>query len=305
MKHFILLLMAAFLLCQPLSSQIRIVATEQLPLDPAKEWALPQFSPDGSRIYLTVASYDGIWEYDAASHATRCLTTDRSSGFGFAVSADGRQLAYRRNLESNGPERRQEIVLLNLLTGQSSTLSHGADLSAPVFIRSSVAYSSAGTFGGAAAEATTSEATLLGIERTKILLHKGGANQTLDPLGDGSYIWPSLSPDRTKLVAYDMNRGTFVCSLDGSGITMLGRRDAPSWTRSGKWLVYMKDLDDGQRILGSELCAVSPDGKTETTLTSTNDRAEMFPNCSPAANSIVCSTLDGRILVLTYEEVAR
>ena len=40
-----------------------------------------------------------------------------------------------------------------------------------------------------------------------------------------------------------------------------GRANAPSWMRSGGWLVSMDDRDDGHRVLSSDLCAVDRAGK--------------------------------------------
>jgi Tol biopolymer transport system component len=82
----------------------------------------------------------------------------------------------------------------------------------------------------------------------------------------------------------------------------LGRRDAPSWTRSGNWIVYMDDKDDGHQILSSDLWAVTPDGKSAVQLTTTDRILEMYPQCSPTENKIVCSTMGGEIYLLSYEE---
>jgi Tol biopolymer transport system component len=99
-----------------------------------------------------------------------------------------------------------------------------------------------------------------------------------------------------------MDRGAFVCDLTGRVLSKLGRRDAPSWTKSGKWIVYMEDKDDGHKLLSSDLSAITPDGKTVVPLTSTPAIFEMYPQCSPTENKIVCSTADAAILVLEYEE---
>jgi Tol biopolymer transport system component len=142
----------------------------------------------------------------------------------------------------------------------------------------------------------------LGIEETKIALTVKGKKVTLDPFGQGSYIWPSLSPDKQFLVAYEIDRGAFVCDLTGKVISTFGRRDAPTWTRSGRWIVYMEDKDDGHRLLSSDLFAVTRDGSSTVQLTSTAALMELDPHCSPTENKIVCSTSDGSILLLEYEE---
>jgi Tol biopolymer transport system component len=102
-----------------------------------------------------------------------------------------------------------------------------------------------------------------------------------------------------------MERGTVVADADGTNPVRLGKRNAAVWTRDGRWLVYMDDKVDGHAITGSEVAYVSPDGKISARLTSTRRRTEMYPQCSPTADRIVCSTLEGEILVLTYAEAGR
>ncbi|HMK38428.1 MAG TPA: hypothetical protein VK569_03745, partial [Bacteroidota bacterium] len=147
--------------------------------------------------------------------------------------------------------------------------------------------------------------SVLGIEETKIAVLRDGLKSLLDPLGGGSYIWPSLSPDGSSLLAYDMDRGAFVSNPDGSRPLRIGRRDAPAWTRDGKWIVFMADSDDGHAIRSSAIAFISPDGNVIGDLTSGSGRNEMFPQCSPVADAIVCSTLGGEILVITYGEAPR
>jgi hypothetical protein len=94
-----------------------------------------------------------------------------------------------------------------------------------------------------------------------------------------------------------------VCDLDGNAIVRLGRLDGAVWTRDGQWLVYMDDKDDGHRILASDIKFKSADGTMSGALTATADLFEMYPSCSPVENRIVCSSLSGKIFLLTYEEV--
>ena len=63
----------------------------------------------------------------------------------------------------------------------------------------------------------------------------------------------------------------------------------------------MDDRDDGEKLLSSDLAAISLDGNTVVQLTS-DKVMEMYPQCSPTENKIACSSADGAIYVLTYEE---
>jgi Tol biopolymer transport system component len=284
-------------------AQINVTRTEKLNLPRSNTWSHPQFSPTGGLIYFTNINGDGIWEYSPRTKSVRQITADAKSGLSYDISADGKSMIYRRTLyDKSGRNRNQDVVLMNLAKRTSNVVASGSDLPAPSFSDNTPVYSAKTRITGLPTTATVTNVSILGIEDTKIAVNLNGTKTLLDPLGNGSYVWPVLSPDKQQIVAYEMDRGAFVCNLRGTVVSRLGRRDAPSWSRSGKWIVYMDDKDDGHRLLSSDLFAVSPDGRNVTQLTSTASLLEMYPHCSPTENKIVCSTTDGSILVLHYEE---
>ncbi len=305
MRSAIALVLCLLPLLSP--AQPKIVRVETLPLGKSRSWSQPRWSPDGKTIYYTASDFDGIWAYSTASGKSVQITTDKASGYGFTISPDGARIAWRRTLSGVLPgERLQEAVVGNVAGGGSTILSSGKSVSLPAFVRSDVVYSVGNRVEGVTAGAQPAgTVAILGIEETKIAVLRDGVKSFIDPLGNGSYVWPSLSPDGSKLLAYEMDRGTFVSDADGSHAVRVGRRDAPVWTRDGRWVIYMADSDDGHAIRSSEIAYVSPDGKVSGNLTSTSHTIEMYPQCSPVADAIVCSTLEGEILVITYDEVSR
>lgn len=284
-------------------AQINIKRTETLSLSRSQTWSHPQFSPSGGLIYFTNIEGDGIWEYSTRTRSVRQITSDPKSGLAFNISNDGKSIIYRRTLlDRSGRTRKQDVVLMNLARRSSRVLASGPDVLIPSFAENAPVYSTKSKTEGLAGTAGTTNVSIIGIEETKIAINVNGTKTLLDPLGKGSYVWPVLSPDKQQIVAYEMDRGAFVCNLRGTVISRLGRRDAPSWTRSGRWIVYMEDKDDGHILLSSDIFAVTPDGKSVVQLTSTTGVFELYPQCSPTENKIVCSTSDGSILVLEYEE---
>lgn len=292
------ILFSSFLFAQP-----RITRIDKLPLESIQEWSHPQFSPDGQKIYFTTVNGNGIWEYSIGTQSVRQNTSDPQSGAAFSISPDGGQIAYRRTFtDAKMRQRTQEIVLQDLSTNLTSVLASGADVSAPVFSQDNVVFSIQGEARNLSKAQNTGNITILGIEGTKISLNKNEQKLLLDPFSNGSYVWPSLSPDKKEIVAYEMDRGAFVCDLEGTILATLGRRNAPSWTRTGKWIIYMNDKDDGHQILSSDLHYISPDGKQSGQLTLTSDIIEMYPQCSPTENKIVYCSLQGEIFLLSYTE---
>ena len=297
------LLLLAIICASDAQAQISIMRTEKLALSRSQTWSHPQFSPTGGLIYFTNLDGNGIWEYSRRTRSVRQITSDPKSGLAFNISTDGKSMIYRRTTISNsGRTRKQDVVLMNLAKRSATQLASGSDLPIPSFSDNVPVYSAKAKIEGLPKTASISSVSILGIEDTKIALNVNGTKTLLDPFGNGSYVWPVLSPDKQQIVAYEADRGAFVCTLRGKVVSRLGRRDAPSWTRSGRWIVYMNDKDDGHKLLSSDIFAVSPDGKTVVQLTSTAGVMEMNPQCSPTENTIVCNSADGAIIILEYEE---
>ena len=301
-----LCLLAAVLLFTVFAqAQIEVLSVQKLDLGADQDWYQPRFSPDGKSVYMTNSDFDGIWQYSLSSRDTRQITEDPKSGYGYSFSPDGQSIAYRRTFYNDRTyERTQEIVILNMQTGSSAVQASQGTLSVPVFAGATLMYAEASQVQGLQKTALPAEPVLLGTEKTKIALLLEGQKIIFDPLKNGRYIWPALSPDKQKIVTYAMDAGTIVADLQGNVLARLGRRDAAVWTRSGRWLAYMDDRDDGHQTISSDLRAVSPDGLTTVQLTSTPDVKEMYPQCSPTDDSIVFSTAEGDVYVLTYREVA-
>ena len=284
-------------------AQLKVTREEPLPLDPTRQWSQPRFSPDGSRIYLTAPDYRGIWEFDLANQTTRQITADPGSGYAYALSADGSLLAYRRTLAPEAIQsRRQELVLLRLGEPIPEVIAQDRKLSVPAFAGDRLVYLEQPALEK---PGTADAVSILGLDQTKIAVLVSGSRRLLDPLGTGRYIWPSLSPDQTRIAAVQMERGALVCDLDGAVLALLGKCNAPSWTHDGRWIIGMDDRDDGHRVTASDLVYLSPDGVRSGRLTATEERKEMFPSCSPVDRRIVFSTLDGRVYLLSYQEEGR
>ncbi|MBI3006310.1 MAG: PD40 domain-containing protein [Ignavibacteriales bacterium] len=284
-----------------LEAQPRVVATEELALGTDRSWQNPRFSPTGTSIFYTSENFHGIWEYSLESKTIRQVTSDPHSGFGYALSRDGKSIAYRSTTILPSRRRKQEIIVVEIGKPEKQVVDSGENLSNPSFANNKLLYSK-GSWKEVNLHVQSDEIQILGIENTKIALLKDSRRVLLDPFGSGSYIWPSLSPDKKFIVAYEVDRGTFVSDLDGTLVARLGRRDAPSWTHDGKWIAFMNEQDDGHQILASDILLISPDGKEVHQLTETMDAIELNPQCSPTEKKIVYNTLDGRIFVLTYTE---
>jgi Tol biopolymer transport system component len=279
-------------------SQIRVVSIEKVNL-PEKVYSYQtKFSSDGKHLYFSNSSYSGIWRYNIDGKTTQEITKDNFSGFGFDISRAGDKIAYRRTI-GEGMFRKQEIVEKSLNDNSTSVIESAQNISTPIYYSEKIVSSK--NIADISGLQTENEVKLLGIENTKIAIIKNGKKEILDPLENGSYIWPSLSPDGKTILAVDMTQGAFLYTIDSKVTQILGRRNAPSFTHDGKWIIYMLDKDDGHQIISSDIYAVSADGQTTVQLTN-DTNINLNPVCSVTENKVAFSTLDGKLFILSYEE---
>lgn len=131
-------------------------------------------------------------------------------------------------------------------------------------------------------------------ENLKISVYGKDGKRVLTPNGeDFRYIWPSVSPDGTKLLYTVSGVGTFVCGIDGSDPVTLGILRAPEWV-DNEWVVGMNNVSTS-RIVKSSVDVVKADGSYRQTLTPESIVAT-YP--SAAAGKVAFCTEDGDVYVM-------
>lgn len=235
-------------------------------------------SADGSYVLITNGSNHGLRRYDVATGKTTTISTAAGAGYNVQISKDGQELVYREtNYDAQGL-RRSDIVRLDLATAKTTTIAKGQ--------RDMMAM------------ANTGAKVSVSINDRKIVLNKNGKNIVLAPNGSQeSYIWPSVSPDGTKLCYYVCGNGCWVANLDGSGKQYIGHDCRAAQWYDNNTLVAMADEDDGHFITASAIVAYTLDGKKQVL----TDKSMIAVEPYTTANTVVFSTLDGEVYMLNVK----
>ncbi len=293
------LLFSSVIAAQPVS----LKATTEVSAKSDGEFYFPKFSVDGSSIYFTGANFTGIYRYDRSSKKISEVNAERGAGYNFEFSPDGNTLYYRTDRYINR-RKYSSLKATDLRSMKTQTIqSDKRQLSPPVVLEDgSLAYIinkklSINRSGVKQRSVQTSSKPFAQIENGSIALYSAAGKTILTPLGCGNYIWPSVSPDGTKLLFTLAGRGTYVTDLNGKNPVALGKADYPQWSPDGKWIAYMLDEDDGIKVTLSDIYVQASDGSKTIKLTDGEDN-EMYPSWSPEGDELAVSTDDGRILLL-------
>ena len=139
-------------------------------------------------------------------------------------------------------------------------------------------------------------AVVLSINNRQLMISRNGKTSNLSPNGkDKSYLWPSLSPDGTKILYYVGAEGAFVCNLDGSHVKPLGMMRAPQWWDDST-VVGMYDQDDGEFVYASRIVATNLKGDKQTL--TPDSLIAMYPKVSAQTGKIAFSTPEGKAYII-------
>ena len=235
-------------------------------------------SPDGSYILLTNGSNHGLQRFDVATGKTTVISTAEGAGYNVKVSNDGQEVVYRETTFDRNNLRQNKIVRLNMYNQRQNVVARNQRDMKQM--------------------ATSDNLTTVSINDRLIVLKRNGLTTTLAPNGSHlSYIWPSVSPDGTKLCYYVCGNGCWVSNIDGSNPQYIGHACRAAQWYDNNTLVAMADEDDGHFITASAIVAYTLDGKMQKLTNS--DMIAMFPYA--AENAIVFSTIEGEVYMLNVK----
>ncbi len=129
----------------------------------------------------------------------------------------------------------------------------------------------------------------------KINIVDGNNVTTLAPNGENErYLWPTLSPDGSKIAYTVSGKGSYVYDIATGTTTFVGKYRAPQWM-GNDYVVAMNDRDDGYKITGSTVMVCAANGSFSQQVTP-DDMVCMFPSAIPG--KIAFHTLEGEIYIL-------
>jgi Tol biopolymer transport system component len=274
-----MLFVAACLMSLAASAQVlEVVSMQQLPIAAQADMKVAGISPAGDYILLTTGSNQGLQRYDLESQALTTITDAAGAGYNVQVSNNGQEVVYRETTIDRNNLRQNKVVRLNMYNQRQNVVARGQRDMKHM--------------------ATSDNLTSVSIKDRLIVLKRNGLTTTLAPNGmNESYIWPSVSPDGSKICYYVCGNGCWVANIDGSNPQYIGHGCQAAKWYDNNTLVAMATEDDGHFTTASAIVLYTLDGKKQTL---TNDSMiAMYPYA--AENAIVFSTIEGETYLLNVK----
>lgn len=280
-----LLAITVLLYCTSMMYAQVVTVTERSQLPIGSMAYHPVLSQDGSQLLFTTDNYYGLNLYDFSNQSTQTISTSESSGYKPYFNIDENSIYYKK-VETKQARKHEKVMCFNTVHHQTKVCENESFI--PRLSNSSLVRNNA---AGVVAAYT---------KNLKLYIEKQGQTISLDPLGNESrYIWGSLSPDGTKILFTATGKGTYICDVNGTVLSNLGKLNAPSWCGNDK-IVGMNDRDNGDFITSSQIVIKSFDGHSSQVLSLPKEIA-MNPTATASGNKIAYHTIEGKIIVLNIK----
>ena len=273
------LLLATCMLSMLASSQIlEVVSVEKLATASHPDARVAGISPNGDYVLITDGGENGLHRYDLASKKLTTITKAPAAGFNVQISADGNELAFSEMCIEKDRSITHNIHRVNFASNTKAKVAEKQSLLTDLRF----------------AEANVSIVN----EECQIYLMKNGKKIHIAPQGEEyTYIWQSLSPDKTKICYYVSELGCYVCDLKGENSQFIGFDcRAPQWYDNNT-LIGMYDLDDDHFTVSSRIVAYTLDGKYQ--ILTDPEMIAMYPFATEG--KIAFSTVDGKAYIMNVK----
>ena len=293
-------------LCLPIAVSAQVLSVksvEKVPIPVDADNAVAAISPGGDYILLTTSTHRGLKKFDLATGETTTLTEAEGAGYGTTVTADGKTIVYRETSFTPQHLKMTALKSISTVTGAKRELApaqrmlQGYRLDGNAAAVISKGKMRVHSLNGAKIVATPPTLSLT--QNHQMQLTRNGRTTLLAPNGKNvRYIWPSLSPDGTKVLYYVSGVGCFVCDLNGNNVKPMGQLRAAKWY-DNTTIVGMNDQDNGEYVTSSSIIAKTLSG-AEQKLTSDEIIAQ-YPQVSPSSRKIAFETPAGEAYIINLQ----
>ena len=288
---------SAMLLCSSVlgfAQLVEIQSVDKIDLPEGVSVNQATISPDGSFVVFSQNAKGGLHKMDLASKEINMISANGNS-FDLKIAADG-TVVFRESRTAENKLRYTSLKAVDARGVETTLVAPTRDLNGFAVNGTNVMtvdnnkVEAKSLNGGAAVQMPVAS-----IRYGQLCID----GKVISPNGQegASYLWPSISPNGTKVCYYLVTKGCYVANIDGSNPVYIGQLRATKWL-DDLTVVGMNDLDDGSVVTSSKLIAASIDGQVKQELT-VDESMAMFPSTN--GKRIAYSTPMGDLFIINLK----
>ena len=288
---------SAMLLCSSVlgfAQLVEIQSVDKIDLPEGVSVNQATISPDGSFVVFSQNAKGGLHKMDLASKEINMISANGNS-FDLKIAADG-TVVFRESRTAENKLRYTSLKAVDARGVETTLVAPTRDLNGFAVNGTNVMtvdnnkVEAKSLNGGVAVQMPVAS-----IRYGQLCID----GKVISPNGQegASYLWPSISPNGTKVCYYLVTKGCYVANIDGSNPVYIGQLRATKWLND-LTVVGMNDLDDGSVVTSSKLIAASIDGQVKQELT-VGESLAMFPSTN--GKRIAYSTPMGDLFIINLK----
>ena len=288
---------SAMLLCSSVlgfAQLVEIQSVDKIDLPEGVSVNQATISPDGSFVVFSQNTKGGLHKMDLASKEINMISANGNS-FDLKIAADG-TVVFRESRTAENKLRYTSLKAVDARGVETTLVAPTRDLNGFAVNGTNVMtvdnnkVEAKSLNGGAAVQMPVAS-----IRYGQLCID----GKVISPNGQegASYLWPSISPNGTKVCYYLATKGCYVANIDGSDPVFVGAIRAAKWLND-LTVVGMHDIDDGSVVTSSKLVVASIDGKTTQDIT-VKESLAMFPSTN--GKRIAYSTPMGDLFIINLK----
>lgn len=293
---------SAFLLCAGMFANaqlLKVSTVEKVALPADAKVSSATMSPDGNFVVLSYLNRAGLDKFDLNTKKSTQISVSGSS-YDLKISSDSKSVIFRESVVKPNRMRYTALKGVDLALGKEIVLVDAT--------RNLQGFNVVGANVSAVENGRLKARNLMGtratsvpvasIDKGQLCITVNGKTTVISPQGQEgqSYLWPSVSPDGTKVAYYLAAKGCYVCNIDGSNPVYLGILRAPKWYNE-EIIVGMRDHDNGHFVTESAVYASAIDGSEEQLLTDKSVMA-MYPSANAEGSKVAFTTPNGDLYII-------
>ena len=291
------ILISAMLLCSSVlgfAQLVEIQSVDKIDLPEGVSVNQATISPDGSFVVFSQNTKGGLHKMDLASKEINMISANGNS-FDLKIAADG-TVVFRESRTAENKLRYTSLKAVDARGVETTLVAPTRDLNGFAVNGTNVMtvdnnkVEAKSLNGGVAVQMPVAS-----IRYGQLCID----GKVISPNGQegASYLWPSISPNGTKVCYYLATKGCYVANIDGSNPVYIGQLRAAKWLND-LTVVGMHDIDDGSVVTSSKLVVASIDGKTAQDIT-VKESLAMFPTTN--GKRIAYSTPMGDLFIINLK----
>lgn len=298
MKHFVI--SALMLGCAAAGSAqlLNVGSVDKVALPAGMSADQAVISPDGKCVVMSTNNDLSLQKVDLTTGKAAKISNNGSM-LGLEFTDDSQNIVFRQSTTNDKHLRYTAVKAADLATGAETTIVkpsrhlNGFAVEGRNVVSVENKKFRAANLDGAKAQ----KAPIASIYYGQLMVTVNGKTKAINPNGkEGrSYLWPSVSPDGTKVLYYLGSDGCYVCDIDGKNPVRLGEIRAPRWIDNAT-IVGMRDKDNGYVQTESTIVASNLQG-VQQDLTDSSVIA-MYPSATADGSKIAFSTPAGELYII-------